>query len=327
MKEKIALAKEKLFLEQNKVRLKKTAAHITVRGFHYFFLIVLGFVFLYPFLYMVAKSVMSYSDITDPTIKWFAKNFTFENYVMAYDMLDVLQSGFNSVIVALIATLGHLFSCSLIGYGLSRFEFKGKNIIFFGVILSIVIPAQNLIIPRYIIFSNVEQALGGSINLLDSYVPFILPTFFGFGLFGGLYVFLFRQYFYRFPKTIEEAAAVDGAGPIRTFFSIVLPSASATIIVCLVLSIVWHWNDFYEPNIYLTSPTKWMLPQVLPDLYKRIQSVAQVAGEAMGSESLTKYHDGVVMAATAITTMPLLIMYAFLQRKFMVGVERSGLVE
>ena len=312
---------------QSKSRLNKESAQFAVHMTHYFFLIVLGFVFLYPFLYMVAKSVMSYSDITDPTIKWFAKNPTVENYVLAYNMLDELRSGFNSLTVAAIATFGHLFSCSLIGYGLSRFEFRGKGIIFFGVILSIVIPAQNLIIPRYIIFSNVEQALGGNINLLDSYIPFLLPTFFGFGLFGGLYIFLFRQYFYRFPKTVEEAAAVDGAGPLRTFFSIVLPSAGSTIIVCLVLSIVWHWNDYYEPNIYLTSPTKWLLPQVLPDLYNRIQSVAQVAGEAMGSESLTKYHDGVVMAATAITTFPLLIMYAFLQRRFMAGVERSGLVE
>lgn len=312
---------------QAKSRLKKESARFAERIIHYFFLIVLGFVFLYPFLYMVAKSVMSYSDITDPTIKWFAKNPTVENYILAFNMLDALRSGFNSLTAAVIATLGHLLSCSLIGYGLSRFEFRGKGIIFFGVILSIVIPAQNLIIPRYIIFSNVEQALGGGINLLDSYIPFLLPTFFGFGLFGGLYIFLFRQYFYRFPKTVEEAAAVDGAGPMRTFFSIVLPSAGSTVIVCLVLSIVWHWNDYYEPNIYLTSPTKWLLPQVLPDLYNRIQSIAQVAGETVGSESLTKYHDGVVMAATAITTLPLLVMYAFLQRKFMAGVERSGLVE
>ncbi len=310
-----------------KARVKKDGGYVIARMFLYFFLIVLGFVFLYPFLYMLARSFMSYTDIMDPTIKWFAKDFTVKNYKYAYELLDVLLCGGNSLIVTIISTIGHLFSCALVGYGLSRFEFKGKGLIFFGVILSIIIPAQTVIIPRYIVFSSLEQALGGEITILNSYIPFVLPTFFGFGLFGGLFVFLFRQYFANFPKTIEEAAWVDGAGPVRTFFSIVFPSAGSTIVVCLVLSLVWHWNDYYEPNIYLTSPTKWLLPQVLPDLYKRIQSTVEVATDVLeDKESRTKYHDGVVMAATTIATAPLLAMYLFLQRKFMEGVERSGIV-
>lgn len=157
--------------------------------------------------------------------------------------------------------------------------------------LSIIIPAQNLIIPRYIIYSSMEQLL--NMKILDTYLPLIVPSFFGFGLNGGLFIFLFRQYYLRFPKSIEEAAHIDGAGPIVTFFRIALPTAGSTILVCLVLSIVWHWNDYYEPSIFLTTPKKWLLPQVLPDMFARL--TASSTGDLNASAEATKYHAGVVM--------------------------------
>ena len=306
-----------------KSTLRKNGVWIVGRVVLYFFLIVLGFVFLYPFLFMLSRSIMSYNDIVDVTVKWFPKEIALQNYVLAFETLEVPLTGFNSLLVTVLCTVGHILSCAFIGYGLGRYNYRFTKLIFAFVVLSIIIPAQNLIIPRYIIYSSVEKLIG--VGIIDSYLPMIVPTFFGFGLYGGLFIFLFRQYYLRFPKSIEEAAYMDGAGPITTFFRIALPTAGATILVCLVLSIVWHWNDYYEPSIFLTTPKKWLLPQVLPDMFARI--TASQTGDLTAAAEATKYHAGVVMAGTAISVFPLLVMYFFLQHWFMEGVERSGLVE
>ena len=306
-----------------KSTLRKNSLWLVGKGVLYFFLIVLGFVFFYPFLFMITRSLMSYNDIIDVTVNWFPKEVSPQNYVLAFQTLEVPLTGLNSLFVTLLCTVGHVVSCAFIGYGLGRYSYRFTKWIFAFVVLSIIIPAQNLIIPRYIIYSAVENATG--VRIIDTYLPLIVPTFFGFGLYGGLFIFLFRQYYLRFPKSIEEAAYIDGAGPITTFFRIALPTAGATILVCLVLSIVWHWNDYYEPSIFLTTPKKWLMPQVLPDMFARI--TASQTGDITASAEATKYHAGVVMAGTAISVMPLLILYFLLQRWFMEGVERSGLVE
>jgi len=308
-----------------KTRLKKTGLMLIVKVLLYFLLIIMGFVFLYPFMFMISRSLMSYNDITDVTVNWFPRELSPQNYLLAFETLEVPITGLNSLIVTLICTLGHILSCAFIGYGLGRYSNNLTKLIFAGVVLSIIIPAQNLIIPRYIIFSLVENSLG-NINIINSYLPLIVPTFFGFGLYGGLFVFLFRQYYLRFPKSVVEAAYIDGAGPLRTFFRIALPMAGATTTVCIVLSVVWHWNDYYEPSIYLTTPQKWLLPQVLPDMYARI-TATQSSMDLSAAQEAVKYHVGVVMAGTTIVILPLLIMYIIVQRWFMEGVERSGLVE
>ena len=303
--------------------LRKNGLWLAGRAALYFFLIVLGFVFLYPFLFMISRSLMSYNDIVDATVKWFPKVLSPGNYALAFQTLEVPLTGLNSLIVTLLCTLGHVVACAFIGYGLGRYSYGFTKWIFAFVVLSIIIPAQNLIIPRYIIYSSMEQLL--NVKILDTYLPLIVPAFFGFGLNGGLFIFLFRQYYLRFPKSIEEAAHIDGAGPVVTFFRIALPTAGSTILVCLVLSIVWHWNDYYEPSIFLTAPKKWLLPQVLPDMFARL--TASSMGDLTASAEATKYHAGVVMAGTVISVLPLLILYFLLQRWFMEGVERSGLVE
>lgn len=286
-------------------------------------LIVIGFVFLYPFLYMLAQSVMSYEDIVDATVEWIPRDFSFSNYSIAYSALSVSSTLKNSVFLTAVCTFGHLLVCSVIGYGFARFPYKGSRALFGGVILSMLIPIQTLIIPRYNLFTKIEVLTG--IPMTKGYLPMIIPCFLGFGLYGGLYIFLFRQYFIRMPKSLEEAAYIDGCGSLRAFYAIALPTAGPTVTVSLVLSIVWHWNDFYEPSVFLVEPKQWLLPQVLPELYNRLMS-SQISDTSKINESIL-YHEGVVMAATVITLIPLMIVYFILQRRFMESIERSGLVE
>lgn len=285
----------------------------------YILLIDLSFVFVYPFLYMLSTSLKNYEDLHNLMVAWIPTGLNWENYKIAGEAMALTETVFNSVLVTGFATAGHLISCAFIGYGFARFDFPFKKFFFFGVILSATIPIQVMIVPLYIIYYNM--------GMLNTFLPLIVPTFLGFGLRGGIFVYLFRQFFYGFSATLEEAARIDGCGRIRSFFRIALPAAGPTIVVTTVLSLVWHWNDYYEPSVYLTAGSKTALvTQMLPNLYATISGMISQAGEMNQMELMTLYHEGVVMAATAIAIAPLLVAYAFLQKKFMASIELTGLV-
>ncbi len=282
----------------------------------YILLIDLAFVFLYPYIFMLATSFKSYNDTIDLTVKWWPKEFTPSNWVTAFNALNFKRTFFNSVFVSLAATLGHIFACSFIAYGFARFSFPFKRLMFVGVLLTIAVPIQSIIIPQYRLYNQ--------LGISDGFLPLILPTILGFGLRGGLFIFLFRQQFLQLPSALEEASEIDGANPFITFFRIVLPSSGSIMLVCFVLSMVWHWNDYYEPSLYLTDNTSYLLPQSLPGMYNIIKST-EIMSE---NDILLKmtYHVGVAMAGTAMAVLPLLIMFMFLQNKFMESIERTGLV-
>lgn len=282
----------------------------------YFFLLCVAFVYLYPFLKMVINSVMTYTDLNDPSVTWIPHSIFLDNYRVALYYLNIDVNGINSVVITLLSTIGHIVSCSFIAYGFSRFNFKLKNLLFAIVVFSIIIPPQVLILPQYIYYLKLD--------FLNTYLPIILPCFFGYGLRGGLFIYIFRQNFLGLPLEIEDAAAVDGYGPLRTYAFIVMPNAKNTALVAFLVSSVWHWNDYYEPSYYLTFQDKLPLPAMLTNVVNAKTDYYS----AMLNGTLDKFvTEGVIMAAIFMCTVPLLVLYFVLQRRFMQGLERSGLVE
>lgn len=283
----------------------------------YCLLTVIAFEFVFPYLYMFVTSLKGYDDLQNLAVYWIPTKLHFENFSIAANALNIRYGMVNSILVSVLATVGHVLSCSMIGYGFARYEFPFKNILFVGVLLSTIIPVQATLISQYMVYSKLK--------ILETLLPLILPCFFGFGLRGGVYIFLFRQFFLRFPASLEEAALLDGCGRQKTFWTIAFPSAKSPMLVAIVMSIVWHWNDYYEPKTYLTGgPKTQLLTQSLPDLYALLNE-SQLTESTLSLVEI--YHEGVIMAATAIAFVPILIMFAFLQKQFMEGVERSGLVE
>lgn len=296
---------------------KKLAKKVVIAIILYLVLFDLAFVFIYPFLTMISDAFKTDSDLINSTVKWIPTQLYFTNFKVAFSELNYLKFLKNSVLEALIATVGHTLVCSFVGYGFARYNFKGKGVLFIGVILSMLVPVQVLVIPLYITFSNWHW--------LNSWLPLLVPCFFGFGLRGGFYVFLFRQFFMSLPWEMEEAARIDGCGPIKTFLKIMLPMSRSSVLVAVVLSIVWHWNDYFEPNIYLSlSPGLQLLPSKLPGMYEQLAQVAGEADEVAGGASIV-INQANCMAATFLVILPLLIAYMFVQKQFMEGVERSGL--
>ncbi len=284
----------------------------------YVLLIGLAFVFLQPFIYMLVNSFKTYTDVMNMSIKWIPREGTLENWKLAAEAINLDTTFFNSLIVTLLATFGHLLSCSFVAYGFTRFRFPGRGLLFGLVIFSIVVPIQTLSVPLYMLYSNLDW--------VGTYLPMIVPTFVGMGLNGGIFIFLFRQYYLSLPASLEEAAALDGCSEYGTYLRIILPSTGSTMLVSFVLSCAWHWNDYFEPGLYINNTKKYLLPQMLPSMYDFFEKL-DVNTTQESLEMAMKYHTGVIMAATLICVVPLLVMFLFLNNKFMQGIERTGLVE
>jgi multiple sugar transport system permease protein len=296
--------------------------HKTYRIATYILLLDMTFVFAFPFLYMLVTSIKNNKDLYDFTVSWIPRSFELKNYVIAFKILEYQKFFLNSFIVTIFASIGHLLSCSFIGYGFARYEFRGKKLLFSLVILGSIIPVQTIIVPMYITFANLKW--------LNTFLPIIIPSFFGYGLKGGLFVFIFRQFYLGLPISLEDAAKIDGCGYLKTYWNIVLPIAKSAIIVVIVLSIVWHWNDFYEPSIYCYVPKLTMLPSRLYHIVDMVKTatIQQFEISSVGEAEIeTVINNAVLMAGTFLVILPVLISFGFLQRQFMQGIERTGLVE
>lgn len=295
--------------------IKKNGVDYILLVAKYILLIDIAFIFMFPFLYMVVTAIKSPADLANSTVQWIPNGIWLDNFVAAARGLNYFASLKNSIFLTLVATVGHILSCSYVGYGFARYQFKGKGVMTFMIILSIIVPAQLIIIPEYIQFSK--------IGWINTFLPIIIPAFTAFGLRGGLFVYLFKQHYTGIPKELEEAAKIDGCGPIATFFRMILPISQAPILVTSILSVVWHWNDTFESTIFINKFDLMMVSARLPKLYDVLTT--KVTSQDMFYSKLI-YNESVVMAATLMVVLPVLVIYFLLQRQFMEGVERSGIV-
>lgn len=299
----------------NKDAVRKNTASFLVGIFKYVFIIVVGFVFFYPFLYMIITSVKSPEDLASTTIQWIPKQIYFDNFRVAAAGLKYGSALKNSVIITVLCTAGHLISCSLAGYAVARYKNKLTTVLTVLIVLSIIVPVQVIIMPQYLVFSKLKW--------INTFLPLIIPSFLGFGLRGGLFVFIFRQFYTGIPKEIEEAARVDGCKAGKTFLKIIIPSSSAPMLVCGILSMVWHWNDSYLSSTFITNYNMSTLAERLPKLYE-VLTAGTTSIENMHLKLI--YNEAVIMAATLLVILPVLVVFFILQRRFMEGIERSGIV-
>lgn len=290
---------------------------ILLRIILYIFLAAITFVFLYPFLYMIVTSLMSNDDLNNFTVVWIPRGLYFSNYSLAAKLMNFLSGLKNSLIVTIVSTLGQLISCSMAGYGLARYNFPGKKIAFTVVILGMIIPAQTIIIPQYLMYAN--------FGWLNTYLPLTVPSFLGYGFKGALYIYVFRQFYLGLPKELEEAARVDGCGFIRTYVKIILPTAKTAYIVVLVLSLVWNWSNFFEPSMYLSKSDMYLLSMSLNNITDALTLSADTLNSVYDINAGNTLNNAVLMAGTFMVILPLLIMFVFLQKQFVQGIERSGL--
>ncbi|HLU23289.1 MAG TPA: carbohydrate ABC transporter permease [Bacillaceae bacterium] len=289
--------------------------------FYYLLLFSLSFVFLYPLLYMISQSLMRPSDVADATIQWIPKQFELNNYVEAFKAINYWNGLMNSIWISLGSAILQIISCSFIGYGFARYKFPLKGLWLALVVFTFLVPPTTIVVPLYIFYSD--------LGWIDTLFPFIFPSAMGFGLKGALFVLIFMQFYRGLPKVMEEAARIDGAGAFRTYWTIMFPLAKPAMVVVFLFSVVWHWNDVFQPNMYLLLPEFFNLAQNLATFNGNAnaegldQVARQVAqGEAIGFAPTLMNQ---IMAAVMLTILPILILYLFVQRAFVQGIERSGI--
>lgn len=307
--------------ERDKVAsaLKRRFRVVAAVTFHYVLLFGLSFVFIYPMLYMFSKSLMTPADLTDASVQWLPKKLSFSNYEYAFEELVFVKSFFNSMVTSLIPALIQILSCAIAGYGLARYRFPGYTLLLGMVLFSFLIPPQTIVVPLYMLFSDM--------NWINTYLPYIVPPLFGHGLRGALFVLIFMQFFRGLPYQMEEAARIDGASAFRTFWSIMMPLARPAMLVVFLFSLVWHWNDLFQPSLYTMLNENFNLTQYLSIMDgKGEQELSQgLGGAASDLVGLAPTFQNRVMAGALMTILPMLLLYLFTQRYFVEGVERAGI--
>lgn len=281
-------------------------------GVVYLILIDIAFSFLMPVIYMASTSLMTIQDFLDPGVYWIPRAVYWDNFVLSFQSMNYLVGLKNSAITVFFGTLGQIISCSLAGYGFARFKFPGRDFLFMAVLFTFIVPPQTIIVPLFILYRE--------LGWIDTFLPFTVPAFFAHGLRGSILVLIFRQFFKRQPFELEEAAYIDGSGPIRTFSMIMLPLARPALLVTFLFSLVWHWNDYYEPMMYLMRPQSFTVPLRLNILEQGLQQLT-------GGQAGQLFNEPLMMAACFLVVLPPLILYMLTQRFFVESIERTGLVD
>lgn len=282
----------------------------------YALLICIGFIYLYPILYTVSSSFMSLDDLLDSSIQWLPSSLNISNYIQAAQSMNFGRSLWQSIVVAGVPTICNLISCSVIGYGLARFDFPGKKIVFGIIILTFVLPSQVTMIPTYVLYTDLK--------IVNSIWAFILPAILGMGINAPIFILIFWQFFRQIPKVLIEASKIDGAGYFKSFFQIALPSAKPAFITVALFSFVWYWNESYLTELYVhgvMTDSGWTtLVLQLDNFAANFSSYATTATNAA-----TSLNESISMAGTMLSILPLLLLYFVLQRHFVESIDRTGI--
>ncbi len=266
----------------------------------YLCLLALSALFFAPFAWMLSVSIHDLPGVFAQPFRWIPDRVMWRNYADVTSLLPFWRYTVNTAIITALTLTGTLLSCSLVAFGFSRLRFKGRNTLFSICLATMMLPGQVTMIPLYMFFS--------SIGWVDTYLPLVVPAFFG----SPFYIFLLRQFFLTIPKEYDEAAMLDGAGRFRIYWSIVLPLARPALATVALFTFVGTWNDFFGPLVYLNSP----------ELATLTLGLNMLKSQIVGTGA-TQWH--LLMAGAVLIMLPNVIAFALAQKQFIKGIAMGGL--
>lgn len=326
--EKVLISGPLLDLNRGK-RWGRNARSIAYSVFRILVLLAIGFVILYPLLYMVVTSLRTKDSFLNSARVWIPKEISFiGNYSMAYDLLDYGNALLSTVKTEMVSALIEVATCAVAAYGFARFRFRGRKLLTAMLFLTILVPDTMIIIPRIVNYSRMDflglLGLFNSLtgidlrpNIIGTPLAFYLPSLLASGLRSGIMIFIYIQFFKNLPHELEEAAWIDGAGPFRAFISIAVPSSGVVILTVLVFSLIWHWNDYFLASMYMNKDYPLAVSlTMMPDLLTtRGYYIGGSQPESMAF----------LMAGCVMFVLPMLIIYMILQRWFIESIDRVGI--
>jgi multiple sugar transport system permease protein len=252
---------------------------------------------LIPLVYMVSTSLKAEGLEYEFPIRWIPDPVVLGNYAQAFSSVPTMTFLRNTLIVSLTTIAGELLTGSLAAYGFARLRFPGRNVLFMVMLSTLMLPYFVTMIPLFVLF----KTLGWTNTLL----PLIVPSFFGG---RPIAIFLLRQFFLTLPTELDDAAKIDGAGFFRIWWSVLMPLTRPALATVAILSLVYHWNDFLAPLIYLNSENNFTLAlgiRLFRDQYRTFFNLT--------------------MAYATMMTLPILTVFFLFQKYFIRGISMSGL--
>jgi multiple sugar transport system permease protein len=289
----------------------------------YIFLIGLCFVILFPTIQQILMALRAPGDVNNPAVIWIPENWSIQNVKISMIVLDYWRALVNTFKLSSIVMVLQLASTALAGYAFSRLKFKGSNILFILVILTIIIPPQALSLSQYLYFRDLK--------LIGKESSIYMMSGLGMGIRSGIFIYIFRQFFRGLPKELEESAMIDGASVFRTFWNVMLPNARGAMVTVGLFAFVWQWNDAYFVKIFEVSTEQFpLLTMELINAVTGLKAALLYTG-AINLVGQDVWENPLYLAlisnvSALLMMLPLLFMYLFVQKGFVESIERTGIV-
>jgi multiple sugar transport system permease protein len=262
-------------------------------------LIAVSILMLYPLLWMLAASVRPENEIfTSPSI--IPSAIDFDAYVSGWNGLRTSFSVFftNSFIISILSVCGNVLACSLAAFAFARLEFRGRSFWFAMMLMTLMLPYQVTLIPQYVLFRN--------LGWVDTFLPLVIPKFLAADAF---FIFLMVQFFRGIPKELDEAARMDGAGPWRIYWKIIMPLSMPVLATAAIFTFIWTWDDFFGPLIYLNEMSKYTV----------------MLGLRTFTDSTGESDYGGLFAMSVLSLVPIFLFFLFFQRLLIEGIATTGM--
>ena len=275
----------------------RAAKEVIFAGIWYIILSFFAVTLALPLVWLLSTSLKTGGQTFLMPPQWIPKPFVWSNYAEAFRAVAFHEYFWNTARIVIFATTGTLLTASLAAFAFARLRFPLREPLFLLVLSTIMLPSIVTLIPTFIVFRT--------LGWIDTFLPLIVPLWFGGGAFN---IFLFRQFFMTIPLELDEAARIDGASNLRIYWGVILPLSKPVLATIAVFAFIHHWNDFFEPLVYLQSPENWTMAIGL-----------------RGFRGLYNTEWNLMMAASTAMIAPLLVLFFFAQRYFVSGIQMSGL--
>jgi multiple sugar transport system permease protein len=266
------------------------------RALAYVCLIVASAFFIIPFIWLLSTSLKPLTQIFTFPPEWIPRPILWSNYSRAVEYIPFWTYLKNTAVITIVSTLGVIISCPLVAYSFAKLEYRGRGILFFVTLAVMMIPGQVTMIPLFLLFTK--------LGWVGTPLPLIVPQFFGV----PIYIFLLRQFFMGLPDALREAARLDGASEFRIYLQIMFPLAKSAVLAVALFQFMGSWTDFMGPLLYLTNEPSYTVSLGLQQFQSQ-----------KGSEW------GLLMAVSTLMTLPIIVLFFFLQKTFISGITFSGI--
>jgi multiple sugar transport system permease protein len=263
-------------------------------------LVAASFVMLYPLLWMLASSLKPEADIFNDSLSLWPRSFDFSAYARGWGGLTVSFGQFfwNSLVISVLSVVGNVMSCSLAAYAFTRLKFFGRDFWFAIMLGTLMMPYHVTLIPQYVLFLNIDW--------VNSILPLVVPKFLAV---DAYFIFLMVQFFRGIPRELDEAAKMDGCGPWRIYFRIMLPLTSPVLATAAIFTFIWTWDEFFAPLVYLND----------------MGSYTVQLGLRAFVDSSGKSDFGALFAMSVVTLVPVFVLFLFFQRLLIEGIATTGM--